>query len=146
MKRLSVWLSEETEAAIIELSGGVGEKRSAWVRAAIDAAIDTARHPDRITIVPADDSTGSPVASPCAVDVAGLQAEMARLMDECSTLEVERRGALQRASDADKEIANLGRLLDERRDEVGWLRGQVALLNERTLIPEKAGRRWWRFW
>ena len=76
MKRLSVWLSEEQEAAIIELSGEVGAKRSEWVRQSIDAAIDTARHPERITIVPADDSTGSLVAPSCAADVAGLQAEI----------------------------------------------------------------------
>jgi len=149
MKRLSVWLSEEQEADIIELSGGAGTKRAEWVRQAIDAAIDTARHPERITSAPAEGDQCVAGAEELHNQIAGLQAEIDTLTGENRTLQQDRTEALQRASENETEIVTLNRLLTEKLDEVSWLRGQVAMLNDKltpATLPERAGWRWWKFW
>ena len=127
--RLNVVLDETDAAAVGERAEEAGITRPEWVRRAVSAALCSELYRLGTLDVPA----------PCedVQNIDGLHAQITQLQAEIDRLT--------------GETLTLNRLLDEKKDEVSWLRGQVALLNDKLTpasLPERAGpsRPWWKFW
>jgi len=150
--RLNITIDDDQAAAVAERATEAHCTRVEWIRRAVSAALDTGLYRIGTLDVPA------PVPAPCGdvqniddlhTQIDGLRAAIDTLKGENLMLEQDRTEALLRVSEGEKEIAILNRLLTEKRDEVSWLRGQVALLNDKLTppaLPERAGHRWWKFW
>lgn len=134
--RFTCTIQDEVYQQIEERYGAAGRSKPAVVAAALD---DLVMRSDALCQDPMHQQMHDEYTEMIAT-LAQVQADRDRLAVEVADLVQVRAEAGAR----DQVLAQL-------RDEVGWLRGQVALLNEKqpAALPEIAGpgrRPWWKFW
>ena len=160
--RLNVVLTDEQNKAISYRADAEGIPRAELIRQAISSYLEPAPcrpGADEVAALEEKIRTLEAVTQERdqAIEVlARLTAENDRMTMDLTTATVDRdriheqSGALKGEVDRLKIGApGMAQALDEKKDEVAWLRGQVALLNDKLTppaLPDRAGRRWWQIW
>lgn len=134
--RFTCTIQDEVYQQIEERYGTAGRSKPAIVAAALDALV---MRSDALCQDPTHQQMQTEYTEMIAT-LAQVQADRDRLAGEVASL-----AQVQAEADAREQV------LAQLRDEVGWLRGQVALLNEKqpAALPEITGpgrRPWWKFW
>lgn len=125
--RFTVTVPAALDEAIREQCGPTGKSKSDFINEAIAEKLERCA-PD--------------YAPPDAPGLAELEADRDRLKAEASAAADQARTAAAEASRAREDLAARDQLLEERADEIRWLRGEVSKLNDKLTpigIPEKAG-------
>lgn len=142
--RFTLTVPDALNSLIEERCEAQGTSKNAWIVSALTAAVD------RCTT---DGTETAPIDHPSVrAVVQGLEAERDRIAADLAAVTAERdeaRTAAGEASTLQMEIRSRDQVLAEKREEIGWLRGQVALVNEQRALPATAGegkRPWWKFW
>lgn len=131
MQKFSISLPDGTVSDIDAAAVAAGIRRAEWIRRAC------------VRMIAAGGLDGNTAENPeNPGTLAGTIGTLERTRDELAQVTAAA-DQLRRDLDARDQV------LAARVDEIAWLRGQVALVNEQKALTEKSGegkRPWWKFW
>ena len=145
--RFTLTVPDDLNSQIEGLCASQEMSKNAWVVSAITTFIEHCTT-DGAEVAPLDTAVVQEV-------VQSLTTERDQAREALAMVTAERDRLIGEVTEVDRlrsDIATRDQLLNEKRDEVSWLRGQVALLNDKltpATLPEQAGpgrKPWWRFW
>lgn len=149
--RLNVVLTDQQNAAITEQATAEGIPRAEFIRGAIDLYLSRpgADEAEKIQGLSRALEAVTHERDQALETLNQAEAERDRLAGEVRTTTDQAHTTAAELERLRAEAAARDLVLTEKKDEISWLRAEVSKLNDKltpAALPEKAGRKWWRWW